>query len=71
MTEKTTAVTAPQTPLAIIAAATADPNVDADKLEKLLAVQQQWDAGEARKAYARAMGQFQARMPIIEKGDDA
>ena len=60
-----------QTPLDLIAQATMDKDVDADKLEKLLAVQQQWDAGEARKAYARAMGQFQARMPIIAKEDDA
>ena len=70
MTEKTTAV-APQMDLGVVMDAAKNGDVDAEKFRILLEVQQQWDAGLARKAYARAMGQFQARMPIIAKEDDA
>lgn len=40
---------------------------DLDKLEKLLAIQQKWEADEARKAYNRAMTAFKANAPKIIK----
>lgn len=40
---------------------------DLDKLEKLLAIQERWEAGEARKAYHQAMSDFKATPPKIEK----
>lgn len=44
-----------------------DNKVDPESLEKLLNIKQQWEADEARKAFARAMASFQARCPIIKK----
>lgn len=40
---------------------------DLDKLEKLLALQERWEANEAKKAYHRAMTAFKANPPDIEK----
>lgn len=40
---------------------------DLDKLEKLLALQERWDANQAKKAYHQAMAQFKANPPKIEK----
>lgn len=40
---------------------------DLDKLEKLLELQERWEAGEAKKAYHRAMAQFKANPPKIDK----
>lgn len=40
---------------------------DLDKLEKLLAIQERWDANEAKKAYHVAMAQFKANPPKIDK----
>jgi hypothetical protein len=40
---------------------------DLDKLEKLLALQERWDANQARKAYHAAMAQFKANPPKISK----
>jgi len=40
---------------------------DLDKLEKLLAIQERWEAGEAKKAYHKAMAEFKANPPKIEK----
>jgi hypothetical protein len=40
-------------------------------LRELLSVRQQWEADEARKAYNRAIAEFQRQAPIIEKGDKA
>lgn len=48
-----------------------DPTVDPAKLREILAVKQQWEADEARKAFAAAMATFQARCPIIAKRDEA
>lgn len=44
---------------------------DPATLRELLAVKREWEADEARKAYFRAISEFQNRAPIIEKGDDA
>lgn len=40
---------------------------DPDKLNKLLEVQQKWDAEQARKAYNAAMAAFRAEVPKIER----
>ena len=40
---------------------------DLDKLEKLLTLQERWEAGEARKAYNKAMSEFKANPPKIDK----
>lgn len=44
---------------------------DPGYLRELLAVRREWEADEARKAYFRAISEFQSRAPIIAKGDDA
>ena len=40
---------------------------DLEKLEKLMELQRQWEAGQARKAYSEAMTAFKANPPKIEK----
>jgi len=57
--------------LAMLQQALTDPAIDADKLDKLLAVQERWQDGEAKRAYSRAIAAFQASCPIVEKGDKA
>lgn len=42
-------------------------NLDIDKLEKLMELQERWQAGEARKEFLRSMSQFQANCPTLEK----
>ena len=42
-------------------------NADLDKLEKLMALQERWEANEARKAYHVAMAAFKASPPKIGK----
>lgn len=40
---------------------------DLDKLEKLLTLQERWEANEAKKAYNKAMSDFKANPPEINK----
>ena len=40
---------------------------DLDKLEKLLALQERFEANEARKAYHKAMTNFKANLPQIDR----
>ena len=40
---------------------------DLDKLEKLLTLQERWDKNEAKKAYHKAMAEFKANPPKINK----
>lgn len=40
---------------------------DLDKLEKLLTIQERWEANEARKAYNKAMADFKTNPPQIDK----
>lgn len=40
---------------------------DLDKIEKMLALQERWEANEAKKAYHAAMAAFKADPPEIEK----
>lgn len=41
--------------------------VDIDKLEKMLVLQERWENNEAIKAYNKAMAQFKANPPHIDK----
>jgi hypothetical protein len=41
-----------------------------DQLDKLLALQERWEANEARKAFVRAMAQFKSARPTIYKNKD-
>lgn len=40
---------------------------DLSKLEQLLTIQERWEANEAKKAYNRAISEFKANPPKIEK----
>jgi len=40
---------------------------DLDKIEKLLVLQERWEANEAKKAYNKAMADFKANPPKISK----
>lgn len=42
-------------------------NADVDKLERLMDMQERWEAKEAEKAFNRAMSEFQAECPRITK----
>ncbi len=44
---------------------------DIDQLEKLMNLQERWEAGEARKAYIAALSQFRADCPTIARTRDA
>jgi len=41
--------------------------VDMDQLEKLMAMQERWEANEARKAYAKAISEFRNDCPAIDR----
>lgn len=54
------------TPMQLLQAAV-DNNVDAGQLEKLMDLQERWEANQARKQFAEAMARFQAKCPRIAK----
>lgn len=55
--------------LNVIARAAADPNVDIDKLERLLQMQERVLARDARAAYFAALAEMQPNLPVIgERG---
>jgi hypothetical protein len=55
--------------LSVIARAAADPNVDIDKLERLLEMQERVIARNARAAYYEALSELQPKLPVItERG---
>lgn len=55
-----------QAPATLIEKAIAG-QADLDKLEKVLLLQERWEANQARKAYHRAMADFKANPPKIDK----
>ena len=55
-----------ETPIDMIKMAVSG-GADLDKVEKLLALQVRWEANEAKKAFNRAMAEFKANPPRIEK----
>ena len=54
------------TPLTMLNMAVAQ-GADLDKLEKLMALQERWEANEARKAYVSAMNAFKTNPPDVYK----
>jgi hypothetical protein len=54
------------TPMQLIDNAVAK-GVDTDQLEKLLALQERWEANEARKAFSTSMVDVHSEIPIIAK----
>ena len=54
------------TPMQLIDNAVAK-GVDTDQLEKLLALQERWEANEARKAYSNSLVDVHAEIPVIAK----
>lgn len=54
------------TPMAMIDRALAT-NAPVETLEKLLALQERWEAGQARKAFDEAMAAAKAEIPTIDK----
>lgn len=65
-TEQDKQLAAPANPMQLLMVAGTD--ADPVKLEKLMELQERWEAGEARKAYAQAIAKFQGEMPIVHKG---
>lgn len=63
---KEQALTADNNPKELIQQALAG-GADLDKLEKLLNLQERWEQNEAKKAYHKAMADFKANPPVIEK----
>lgn len=57
---------APDNPSRLIELAI-DKGANIDQLEKLMALQERWDANQARKAYANAFTQFQSTVPTLKK----
>ncbi len=55
-----------RSPAQLITAAVQN-NADLSKLEKLLELQAKWEAGEAKKAYNKAMAEFKANPPRVVK----
>ena len=56
----------PVTPNQLLAMAV-EQGADVDKLEKLLQLQERWEANEAKKAFVAAMNAFKANPPEILK----
>jgi len=54
------------TPMQLIDNAVAK-GVDTDQLEKLLVLQERWEANEARKAYSNSMVDVHQEMPVVSK----
>lgn len=60
------AIVKSKSPAELIAAAVSK-DTDLDKLEKLLVLQERWEGNEAKKAYHKAMAEFKANPPKIDK----
>jgi hypothetical protein len=60
-------VTAYKTPNEMISQALLQGGVDLEKLEKLLGIQERYEANEARKSYHKAMAAFKLNPPKIDK----
>ena len=58
------------TPMQLLQAAVAN-NVDAQQLEKLMDLQERYEANQARKSFSAAMADFQAHCPTIPKSRKA
>jgi hypothetical protein len=56
----------PITPMQMLQTAV-DQGADLDKLQKLMDLQERWEASEAKKAYVISMAQFRDKCPNIDK----
>ena len=56
-----------QTPMSMISHAI-DKGATVETLEKMFALQERWEANQAKKKFDKAMSDFQAKCPVIEKG---
>jgi len=56
----------PVTPMSLVQMAV-EQNADLDKLERLMVMQEKWEANEARKAFNHAIAKFRAECPPIKK----
>ena len=58
--------------LAVLERAARDPNVDVDKLERLMLMKERMDAQHAKTAYDAAMAEMQPHLPVVaERGSAA
>lgn len=64
---KSTAVTAQQDTAARLIEVALQSNADIEKLERLLVLQQKWQAEQARMAFFDALSGFQSNLPPIKK----
>lgn len=55
----------PTTMMQVIAQAAKDPNVDMDKMERLLAMHERMEAREAEKSFNAAFTKLQSELPVI------
>lgn len=53
--------------LALIARLAQDPSVDADKMERILAMQERLEARQAKAAYTQAMVKMKPLLPVIDR----
>lgn len=58
---------APANLMQVIANAARDPNADADKMERLLAMYERITAQEAKMAYTSALAEMQPKLPVIDR----
>lgn len=63
--------TAPKSEISHLIAVAIESGKSPEFLRELLSVRREWEADEARKAYAQAITTFQERCPIIQKLDKA
>jgi len=64
--QEQTKALAPITPMQMLQIAV-EKNADLDQLQKLMDLQERWEANEARKAYAVAFAAFKAAAPTVAK----
>ena len=56
----------PASPMQMIQQVVMSPDADIEKLERMMALEERWNAREAEKAFIHAMGQFQMQCPVIK-----
>ncbi len=72
MTDETTAIQVAETRHApslmeVISRAAADPNADAEKMERLLGMYERITAQQAKMAYTSALAEMQPQLPVIDR----
>ncbi len=67
--ENVVAVPVAATPQALLATAVAN-GASLEQMEKLMELQERWEANEAKKAYFKAISDFRSKCPAISKTED-